>query len=103
MTPALERLLIDALQRFDVLRIDAGLEGAWSETVRAIYTPDRGWLGATLDDLTHARFKPCVEVYFEGFWLGLPAFECSAGINRIDEKETRRIADLVAHHRSRPD
>ena len=96
MNSDLEALLEIALQRFEFVRIDAALEGVWSESVRSLYTPDGGWVGASVDDLSHEDFQPSIELYFDGLWLGRPAFQRRDGINVFDDREAREIAAYLA-------
>ena len=44
----------------------------------------------------YGHFQPSIELYFDGLWLGRPAFQRRDGINVFDDREAREIAAYIA-------
>lgn len=87
------RLSLAGLQR-----IDAGLEGAWSETASPIWHAGRR--GARLRDVpkSHARYRPSLELVFRQHWVGLHCYRPLDDRYVFDEDLARavvRYVDLV--------
>jgi len=51
-----------------------------------IWTREKGSLGFSAVTKTHSTFKPSIELYFEGTWLGIHCFNRVNGENIFDEE-----------------
>jgi hypothetical protein len=78
----------------DLVRVDAGMEGAWGDTVRTVWTPRDG-LSAAAIHLSHASLAPSVELMFRHFWLGLHCFVREGDQNVFDHDLARRIVGVI--------
>jgi len=78
-----------------IQRIDAALEGDWNATLVTVWTRDKGLIDFSDVIWVHPRFKPSLEMYFEGAWLGLHCFNRIKGENVFDEKFARQIISYV--------
>ena len=89
----------------EVVRIDVGLEGDWSATVRAIWTPADGFLVFLAAGLRHAKFRPSLELYFDAGWIGIHCYRVVGGEFVLDEDEAAAIVEYVGQFRAaeRPD
>ena len=81
--------------------IDAGLEGAWSETARVIWRP--GARAAELSGLpSHEAFVPAIELVFPGHWIGIRCARRIDGRNVFDEDSVCAIVETVQRRTTRP-
>ena len=78
-----------------LLRIDVALEGNWSATVVTVWSRDRGSIGCEDVVHTHESFKPSLELYFDGSWLGLHCLTRIGGKNVFDESFATRVIAYV--------
>ena len=85
---------IAALSMQGIRRIDLALEGAWSETVRPIWTPDAGFLGFSAAPAPHPTRRPAIELYFDGWWIGIHCHEKRNGLFVVDRE---RAMAIVVH------
>lgn len=83
------------LQPGTALRIDVGLEGDWSGTVRTLWTP--GHRGRDLHPplLAHPQFRPCVEIYLRDGWWGIHCFRHHNGHYVFDAEKAIAIIRFV--------
>jgi hypothetical protein len=78
-----------------VIRIDVGLEGKWSETVRPVWSQTAGFLGFEQVPYSHSEYRPALELYLDEGWIGLPCFKIHGGRNVLDEARARQVVDYV--------
>jgi len=78
-----------------ILRIDVALEGNWSPTVVTVWSSDSGYIGFSKVIKSHPSFKPSLELYFQGAWLGIHCYTREKGKNVFDEYFARKIIDYV--------
>jgi hypothetical protein len=89
------RALIRRLSLDELVRIDAGLEGAWSETVTTVWTRERGLLGFGGVPAGHSAHVPSLELMFPNYWVGVRCFVRDRDQNVFDETFARAVIDLV--------
>jgi hypothetical protein len=77
-----------------VIRIDVGLEGNWSETVRHVWTPETGFTGFEQVVRSHPEYLPALELYFADGWIGIRCFRVSDGQNVLDEAKARQLVEV---------
>jgi hypothetical protein len=77
--PARLGRVLAALPYDELLRIDVALEGAWSETVRPLWTPADGFLGLSQVPAPRPGSRPALELYFPGFWVGIHCYRDERG------------------------
>jgi hypothetical protein len=70
----------------DLLRIDLALEGAWSETVRALWTPASGVVDPVQAPAARPGCRPALELYFPTFWVGVPCWRLERGECTFDRE-----------------
>ena len=87
-------ILLETAPLHAVLRIDIGLEGDWSNSVVTVWTREAGFTGFETVAAAHARFKPSLELYYDGGWIGLHCYQ-DDGTNRFDEALAREIIARV--------
>ena len=78
-----------------VIRIDVGLEGNWSETVRQVWSRSTGFTGFEQVPHCHSEYRPALELYLAEWWIGIPCFRVSDGQNVLDEAKARRLVEYV--------
>ena len=89
------RALIRRLSLDELVRINAGLEGAWSETVTTVWTRERGLLGFGGVPTGHSDHVPSLELMFPNSWVGVRCFVRDRDQNVFDETFARAVIDLV--------
>lgn len=67
-------------------RIDSALEGNWSQTVTTIWTREDGFIGFSKVTKSHSTLRPSLELYFEGWWVGVPCCQLRENMNLFDER-----------------
>jgi hypothetical protein len=77
-----------------IRRIDVALEGAWSETVAPLWTPDEGFLGFSAAPAPQAARPPALELYFDGWWIGVHCHVQRDGLYLLDRD---RAMAIVVH------
>ena len=87
--------LLSAVPLEKLMRIDVGLEGDWSPTVTTVWTRVDGRLGLSDVVREHELFKPSVELYFVGGWIGLHCCCRDGKVNVFDESLVERVIDDV--------
>ncbi len=76
--------VLNAFDLNDLIRLDVGLEGDWSPTVVTVW--GSGTIVAVKNCLpAHPEFKPSLELYFDGLWVGLYCYKRIDGLNHFDE------------------
>ncbi len=90
LLPLLSACRLEALQRIDV-----GLEGDWSPTVRVVWTREAGSQQPERLVREHAAFKPSIELYFADGWIGLHCFRRAGGRNVLDEELLQTVIEQV--------
>lgn len=78
-----------------VIRIDVGLEGNWSETVRPVWSQSTGYTGFAQVARSHSEYRPALELYLTDGWIGLPCSVVRNGQNVLDEEKARRLIEYV--------
>jgi hypothetical protein len=86
--------ILTTLAYADLIRIDAALEGAWSETVTPVWTRETGFLGFAHVPGPQPGRRPALELYFPGYWVGLHCFREEDGSFVFDPSHAR---DVVSH------
>lgn len=89
------REMLDDLSLDDLVRIDAGLEGDWSDTVVTIWTRQDGLIGFGSCPASHSEHFPSVELIFPAHWLGMRCYVRHAGLNELDERMAMTVIELV--------
>lgn len=79
----------------NIIRVDVALEGDWSKTVVPVWTKEDGFLGFDKVSKSHEKFKPSIEIYFPGYWIGIHCFSKLEGKNAFDEKLAKDIIDYI--------
>lgn len=87
--------LIEKLPIESLIRIDMGLEGNWNPTVSTIWTREAGFKRFSTSGLSHPIFKPSLELYFPGIWIGLHCFRSDAGQNLFDKNLASEVVNFV--------
>ena len=87
--------ILSTLAYADLIRIDAALEGAWSETVTPVWTRDSGFLGFAHVASAQPGRRPALELYFPGYWIGLHCFQERDGSFELDASYAREIIAYV--------
>ena len=78
-----------------VVRIDLGLEGDWSETVVCVWNPQDGFLGVPPAFPPHHDLRPALELYMPGGWIGIHCAVTVDGGYAVDEERLRKITECV--------
>lgn len=78
--------VLAALPYADLLRIDLALEGAWSETVRPLWTPGAGVVDQLQAPAARPGCRPALELYFPTFWVGVPCWRLERGECTFDRE-----------------
>jgi hypothetical protein len=79
-----------------VVRIDAGLEGQWSETVTAVWSPESGVVNFSDVVRSHPDYRPALELYLDDCWIGIPCSVFQDGRHVLDEDKARQLIEYVA-------
>ena len=69
-----------------VVRIDVGLEGAWSESVRPVWDAERGPLPIPSELPGGPGLVPSLELYFDGGWIGIHCYRRVDGAMALDRE-----------------
>jgi hypothetical protein len=78
--------VLAALPYAELLRIDLALEGAWSETVRPLWTPAAGVVDQVHAPEARPGCRPALELYFPTFWVGMPCWRLEGGACTFDRE-----------------
>ena len=76
--------LLSACNLAELKRIDVGLEGDWSPTVRTVWTRTDGRMEFDGAVMEHDSNQPSLELYFSDRWVGLHCFRRTGGTNVLD-------------------
>ncbi len=87
--------LVQSIPLEGILRIDVGLEGDWSPTVKTVWSRGRRSIDFSQVTRAHPSHKPSLELYFEGAWLGVHCFQRIDGDNVFDEERASRLIQFV--------
>ena len=82
-----------------VVRIDVGLEGNWSETVRQVWSRSAGFTGFEEVARSHPEYRPAVELYLADGWIGVHCSRVIDGQNVLDEAKARLLVEYVETRR----
>jgi len=82
-----------------VTRIDVGLEGNWSETVKQVWSRSTGFTGFEQVARSHAEHRPAIELYLADGWIGIHCYRVEGGQYVLDEAKARSLVDYVASRR----
>ena len=91
---------LDHVPLHDLVRVDLALEGAWSETVRPVWTAAEGRLDLPGDELRHPRHRPALELYFDGDWIGLHCYGEVGGEFVFDRSRAEAILTYIEARRA---
>lgn len=78
-----------------VIRIDAGLEGRWTETVTPVWSEVAGFVGFGRAVTSHPRYRPALELALADGWIGVPCFRVCGGRNVLDQAKARLLIARV--------
>jgi hypothetical protein len=78
-----------------VERVDLGLEGDWSRTVRTVWSREGGLLGYDGAELEHATHRPAAELYLRDGWIGVHCFTKEDRGYRLDARRVDALIQLV--------
>jgi len=78
-----------------ILRIDVGLEGDWSPTVVTVWSREAGFMAFSGVIESHPTYKPSLELYFQGVWLGIHCFNRTNDENVFNKDFARQVIDYV--------
>jgi hypothetical protein len=95
ITPVSVPRILDSLPLDGLLRIDAALEGDWSSTVRTVWFADTRCRSLEDHLPTHPAFKPSLELYFDGWWVGSHCYRREGGLNVFDKEAAHAIVDFI--------
>ena len=87
--------LLSACSLDDLTRIDVGLEGDWSPTVRTVWSRTDGRLRQRDIVRAHESFKPSLELYFVDGWIGLHCCNWDGHVHVIDESSLEKVIQDV--------
>ncbi len=88
-------LIVREISLDGIRRVDVALEGDWSPTVITVWTRDRGRSDFSAVVRSHKTFKPSLELYFEGAWVGIHCFNRVDGENVFDEELATKVLEFV--------
>lgn len=87
--------LLNGIQLDGILRIDAALEGDWSGTVVTVWRRGENEPDFSQVALEHPEYRPSLELYFEGRWVGGHCFRREGDQNRLDVEKARALVNEV--------
>ena len=79
----------------EILRVDYSMEGDWNQKLNAIWSKEEGFLGYEGMNVSHENHKPCVELYFDGYWLGIHCYEQVDNQNVFDEEKASLMIKYI--------
>lgn len=77
-----------------IIRLDYSMEGNWNHNLKVLWTREAGFLGYDGITLAHKSYNPCLELYFDGYFLGIKCFKRKGNLNVIDKE----LIDLIIKH-----
>ncbi|MCG8604711.1 hypothetical protein MJD09_06905 [bacterium] len=75
--------------------MDVALEGDWSGTVVTVWDRNRGPADFWEVTRSYPSFKPSLELYFLGAWVGIHCSKREDDKNVFDEDFARKIIEYV--------
>lgn len=78
-----------------ILRVDYSMEGNWNHNLKVIWSKKEGFLGYEGINTAHEIHKPCVELYFDGYWLGIHCYKVIDGKNVFDQEKADLIIEYI--------
>lgn len=88
-------LCLTTISHEDILRIDLGLEGDWSNTVVTVWSRRQGLVGFSHAIASHPNYKPSLEFYCRDSWLGIHCCVRKNGMYILDEIYAARLIEYV--------
>jgi hypothetical protein len=85
----------------ELLRVDAGLEGAWTESARTLWSRGDGLSGAEAFHLRDRTSLPCLELMFTDGWIGVRCSVRRRDSNVLDEALARHFIATIERRLSR--
>jgi GNAT superfamily N-acetyltransferase len=79
----------------NLLRIDLGLQGRWTQTATTIWTPADGFAGLPAHSRPDPRHPPAVELVFPDHWVGVRCAVPGPDGPRVDDQLIRGLIELV--------
>ncbi len=73
----MEKSVLELLNNIDfgkLTRIDVGLEGEWTKSVKTIWSKDTDSIFLKDFSITSFERKPCIELCFPFYWIGIHCF-----------------------------
>jgi len=92
------RVLPDVLKEinlYGIIRLDYSMEGNWNDNLKVIWTREDGFLGYEGITESHETYNPCLELYFDGYFLGIKCFERIENKNVVDKEMIERIIEYI--------
>ena len=87
--------ILGGLPLAGIVRIDLGLEGDWSPTVRPVWSREEGFLGFGDPLPVGHDTTPALELYFDGAWVGVHCGASTPDGVVLDAFAARRVIDWV--------
>lgn len=87
--------IFESLPLAELRRIDGALEGNWNATVTTVWSPEDKTIDFSKMVKSHPTFKPSLELYFDGAWMGVHCFKRVDEQNVFDEELARKIINQI--------
>jgi len=83
--------VLKEINLFGIIRVDYSMEGNWNDNLKVLWTREDGFLGFDGITIAHETFKPCLELYFDDYFLGIKCFKRIGNQNVVDKE----MIDLI--------
>ncbi|PTM02348.1 MAG: hypothetical protein DA407_15235 [Bacteroidetes bacterium] len=70
-------------------------EGNWNENLKILWTRKDGFLGYDGITEAHETNNPCIELYFDGYFLGIKCFKRIENQNVVDKEMIELIIKYI--------
>lgn len=82
-----------------ILRVDYSMEGDWNRNLKVVWSAKDGFLDYNQINRSHPEHKPCLELYFDGYWLGIHCYRDEGGEHVFDEEKADAILNYIEENR----
>ena len=87
--------VLKEINLYGIIRLDYSMEGNWNDNLKVLWTREDGFLGYEGITESHETYNPCLELYFDGYFLGIKCFNRIENKNVVDKEMIELIIKYI--------